>query len=210
MNKVKPKLRGHSHQSMFFVSIGACSLLLARASNLNTMIGLSIYSIGVLLMFGISAVYHRIQWDVKQRAFMKKLDHAAIYVMIAGTCTPVALNVLGAESGKSLLLGIWIVAIIGVLQSIFFVNIPKIISAIIYLIPGYMIVPYAGELLPKLGTINSALLFVGGAFYTIGALCYGFRRPRLWPHIFGYHEVFHALVCLGALMHFIMIYRFIL
>lgn len=209
MNKIKPKLRGHSHQAMFFISLGACSVLLARASDFMTVISLSIYSFGVLLMFGISATYHRVTWDVKKRAFMKKLDHAAIYIMIAGTCTPVAINVLGISSGKSLLLGIWLVALVGVLQSIFFVNIPKIVSALIYLIPGYMIVPYAGELLPKLGSTNSMLLFVGGAFYTIGALCYGFRRPKLWPHLFGYHEVFHAFVCLGALAHFIMIYRFI-
>lgn len=209
MNKIKPKLRGHSHQAMFFISLGACSVLLARASDIMTVISLSIYSLGVLLMFGISATYHRITWDVKKRAFMKKLDHAAIYIMIAGTCTPVAMNVLGLSSGKSLLLGIWLVALVGVLQSIFFVNIPKIVSALIYLIPGYMIVPYAGELLPKLGNTNSMLLFLGGGFYTFGALCYGFRRPKLWPHIFGYHEVFHAFVCLGALFHFIMIYRFI-
>jgi len=207
--KVKPLLRGHSHQAMFFVSLGACSMLLTHSTSSKSLIGLCVYSFGVLLMFGISALYHRIHWEVKERALMKKLDHAGIYIMIAGTCTPVALSVLSDESGQSLLLGIWIVALIGVMQSIFFVHLPKIVSALIYLIPGYMIIPYMAELKTKLGSFNISLLLIGGVFYTVGALCYGLRKPVLFPRVFGYHEVFHALVCLGAIVHFILIYRFI-
>jgi hemolysin III len=100
---------------------------------------------------------------------------------------------------------IWVVALAGIIQSVFFVNIPKIFSAVLYLGAGYLIVPYMGELQQTLGVLNIGLLIAGGVAYTLGAICYGLKRPVLDPRYFGYHEVFHLLVNAGAILHFFVI-----
>ncbi|MFZ4713163.1 MAG: PAQR family membrane homeostasis protein TrhA [Bacteriovoracaceae bacterium] len=209
MNVVKPLYRGYSHQIMFFVSLGACILLMLKSENQTELISTLIYSLGVLLMFGISALYHRVHWEPKPRSLMKRFDHSAIYIMIAGTFTPITLLVLPEPSGTRLLISIWSVAVLGIIQSIFFVNVPKMVSSILYLIAGYMIAPYFSELIPKLGMANLGLLIGGGVLYSIGALTYALKRPKLNPKVFGYHEVFHALVIAGAILHFSVIYSIV-
>ncbi len=160
-------------------------------------------------MFGISALYHRITWSPPKRLLMKKLDHAGIYLMIAGTFTPISLLTLAEPSRTKLLISIWLVAALGVIQSVFFVHLPKMVSAVIYLFAGYLIIPYLSELVPSLGPFSLGLLIAGGLAYSIGALGYGLKRPVLNPKVFGYHEVFHLWVCVGAILHFIVIYAVI-
>lgn len=207
--EVKPAFRGHSHQAMFFVALGACLLLIAKGSSYKEVLATIVYTLGTLSMFGISALYHRVTWQPRARALMKKLDHSAIFIMIAGSCTPVTIFALNEESGMKLLISVWIVALLGILHTLFFSNVPNLIKVIIYFIPGYMVAPYVGELIPKLGVTNMIYLFAGGAFYTFGAICYGIKKPSLNPKLFGYHEVFHLCVCVGAILHFIMIYSLI-
>jgi hemolysin III len=168
-------------------------------------VSVSVYVVCALLTFGISALYHRITWSTEARAIWRKLDHAGIYLMIAGTFTPVAMLGLSAASARNCLMTIWVVVLAGILQSVFYVNIPKIFSALIYLVAGYLIVPYMGELQQTLGALNVALLIAGGVAYTLGALCYGLKWPVLDPRYFGYHEVFHILVNAGAILHFFVI-----
>lgn len=205
----KPLLRGHFHQAMFFVSLGACSLLMMKSHTRLEMVSTLVYSLGLFFMFGVSALYHRINWQPHGRSIMKRLDHAAIYVMIAGTFTPVTMLALPEPSGTRLLTAVWLVAVVGIIQSIFFVNLPKMVSAIIYLFAGYMIAPYFNELIPRLGTTNMFFLVMGGVTYSIGALTYGLKRPKLNPLVFGYHELFHVLVSIAAILHFIMIYSIV-
>ncbi|POB12635.1 MULTISPECIES: PAQR family membrane homeostasis protein TrhA [Pseudomonadati] len=207
--KQKPILRGWSHQAMFFISLGACSLLIAKSVNTTQYISTIIYSLGLLMMLGVSAFYHRIHWEPKARDLLGRLDHSAIYVMIAGTCTPITLLVLNGESGSTLLISIWTVAAIGILKSIFFPNLPEKVSAIIYLIPGYMVLPYLSELIPKLGMTNISLLISGGVLYTIGAIFYGLKKPGRYAKWFGYHELFHLFVCVAATLHFMIIYSIV-
>jgi hemolysin III len=202
----KPLLRGHFHQAMFFVSLGACILLVLRADSRIETISTIVYSLGALTMYGISALYHRVTWSPERRLFMKKLDHAAIYIMIAGTFTPITQLALPPESGKTLLISIWGIALLGMVQSIFFVNLPKIVSAILYLIAGYMIAPYFSELIPRIGSTNIMLIIAGGLAYSIGAIAYGLKRPVFNPKYFGYHEFFHIMVCIGSIFHFGVIY----
>ena len=209
MTPEKPLLRGHFHQAMFFISLGACSLLILKSANSLQFIAASIYSLGVLLMFGISALYHRIHWSPKPRYLMKRLDHSGIYIMIAGTFTPICLLALEKQSGQHLLMLIWGVAGLGIIQSLFFVNLPKMISAILYLIAGYLILPYLGTLSASIGMQNISLIILGGIAYSIGALAYGLKKPVFNPKIFGYHEVFHLLVAIGAMLHFALIYSLI-
>lgn len=206
MKVEKPLLRGHFHQAMFFVSLGASILLIAKSDSRIEYISTIVYSIALLGMFGISALYHRITWNPTERFLMKRLDHAGIYLMIAGCFTPICLLGLPEQSGMRLLTLIWIVGFVGIIQSIFFVNISKMYSAILYLIMGYMIVPYFSELAAHIGYVKLSLLIGGGIAYSIGAISYGLKRPAFKPLVFGYHEFFHVMVSVGAILHFILIF----
>lgn len=200
---LKPLLRGHFHQAAFFIALGACLMLVFRAQHPQAIFASILYSFSLIFLLGTSALYHRIHWEPVGRQRMKRLDHSAIYILIAGTFTPICLLALGVESGRNLLMTIWAVAILGVIQSLFFVNAPKWLSAILYIVAGYLILPYLVELESK---VNVPLLIAGGLAYTVGAICYALKKPNFNPRIFGYHEVFHLLVVLGAALHFILIY----
>jgi hemolysin III len=202
---MKPALRGHFHQAMFFIVFGAGLPLIFDAISSGLAIAIIIYILCALTLFGVSAIYHRVHWNEKKRAFWRKLDHSSIYLMIAGTFTPIAWIALEAHSSNQLLTLIWIVAGLGILQSLFFVHIPKALSAIIYVIAGYLVLPYLPELRQALGNVQFTLIILGGVFYSVGAICYGLKRPTLNPKVFSYHEVFHLMVNFGAIAHFIVI-----
>ena len=205
----KPLLRGVLHHEAFFVALGACAMLVAKASTGDARLASLVYSFGLLFLFGVSAVYHRPHWQPKQRALLKRLDHSAIFIFIAGTVTPMSLLALPPEDGQELFAIIWIVAVAGLLQSIFWVKAPKWFTAIIYVAMGWIAVPYVRGLGSSLGSSSLWLIFVGGVAYTVGAICYATHRPHLVPRVFGYHEVFHLLTVIAAACHFVVIYRLI-
>lgn len=205
----KPILRGHFHQAMFFISLGGLAVLLSLTNSNRELISILVYAFGVLSMFGISALYHRINWSSQNRALFRKLDHSAIFVMIAGTFTPVAMLGLSAESSKILLLTIWGVTILGVVKSIWLTNLPKLLNAALYVGAGYVIYPYIDELSASLGANGMYLLVAGGFIYSIGAAIYAFKKPNPYPKYFGYHEVFHLLVNVAAILHFMAVYALV-
>jgi len=201
----KPLLRGHFHQAAFFVTLGATLMLIFKSASHGHILPILIYSIGVLTMFGVSALYHRPVWSPQKRQLMRRLDHAAIYIMIAGSFTPICLLAMTKEAGQNLLFWIWLTAIIGISQSIFWARAPKWLSAILYIAMGWFIVPYLSVLSDSLGQTHLILLIIGGLTYTVGAVIYATKKPKLWPSVFGYHEFFHILVIIGAIFHFIII-----
>ncbi|MGL1922301.1 MAG: hemolysin III family protein [Hyphomicrobiales bacterium] len=205
----KPILRGHFHQAMFFISLGGLAVLASLTNSNRELISILVYAFGVLSMFGISALYHRINWSSQNRALFRKLDHSAIFVMIAGTFTPVAMLGLSAESSKILLLTIWGVTILGVVKSIWLTNLPKLLNAALYVGAGYVIYPYIDELSASLGANGMYLLVAGGFIYSIGAAIYSFKKPNPYPKYFGYHEVFHLLVNVAAILHFMAVYALV-
>lgn len=205
----KPLLRGHFHQAAFFVALGACAMLISNAHGFKTIVATLIYSISLVVLFGVSALYHRPNWKPNQRMWMKRIDHAAIYFLIAGTSTPVFLISLQPETAFRLLYFVWGAAIFGFLQSIFWVTAPKWISAIIYVVVGCFSVPYIPELNEGMPLSNLVLIITGGAVYIIGALIYAMKRPNPSPQYFGYHEIFHTLVIVGATLHFLVIARMV-
>ena len=194
---------------MFFVSIGACIPLIIKSSNINELVSTIVYSIGIFMMFGFSALYHRVNWRPKILKIMRKLDHSSIFVMIAGSFTPICLLVLPEKTGMQLLLIIWIVAGIGILQSILFTNMPRLIRAGIYLIAGYVAIPYLSVMASVMGVANFGLTVAGGTIYSVGAIGYGLKFPDFSPQYFGYHEFFHVLVSVAAILHFIVIYSIV-
>lgn len=205
----KPILRGYFHQESFFFFLGAGSLLLAKATNSTALLAAGIYVLGLLLLFGISAIYHRPHWQLARRKLLKRFDHSAIFVVIAGTFTPICLLALAEQTGNQLLLIVWIVAFIGVMQSIFWVKAPKYITAIFYIVMGWLAVPYFAEFKVALGLPQFYLIVSGGIVYTVGAVFYALKKPKLNPVYFGYHELFHIFTIIGACLHFLVIYRLI-
>ena len=207
--KKKPLLRGYFHEWMFFISIGACIPLISKSTNPNELIATIVYSIGIFMMFGFSALYHRINWRPKVLKVMRRLDHSSIFIMIAGSFTPICLLVLPDKLGLQLLLIIWIIAGIGIIQTVLFTNTPRMVRAGIYLIAGYMAIPYLSVLSSVMGFTNYALTVAGGTIYSVGAIGYGLKFPDLSPKYFGYHEFFHILVSVAAILHFIVIYSIV-
>lgn len=204
-NAVKPLLRGHFHQEGFFIALGACAMLIPGSKE-GFVLPNIIYSLGLLAMFGLSALYHRPTWSPVRRTFMGRLDHSGIYLMIAGSFTSLG-QVLSHESERTILWIIWPVAIVGILQCLFLKVVPKWLSAIMYVGAGWLILPFAGELYKALTETQFALIIAGGLFYTIGAVFYALKWPVLNPRYFSYHEVFHLLVVVAAVAHFIVIYQ---
>lgn len=194
---------------MFFISIGACIPLISKSTNPNELIATIVYSMGIFMMFGFSALYHRINWRPKVLKVMRRLDHSSIFIMIAGSFTPICLLVLPDKLGLQLLLIIWIIAGIGIIQTVLFTNTPRMVRAGIYLIAGYMAIPYLSVLSSVMGFTNYALTVAGGTIYSVGAIGYGLKFPDFSPKYFGYHEFFHILVSVAAILHFIVIYSIV-
>jgi hemolysin III len=205
----KPILRGYLHQEAFFMTLGAGALLIAKSSSPRALIASLIYVFGLLALFGISAIYHRPHWQPKPRALLKRIDHSAIFILIASTFTPICLFALSEQAGNHLLKVIWIAALAGIFQSIFWVKAPKIVTAFFYVVMGWFALPYLNELKQRLGFETLILLFLGGVVYTVGALFYAFKKPNFAPGVFGYHELFHLFTIIGAALHFLVVYRLI-
>ena len=206
---LKPLLRGHFHQAAFFFALGACAMLIANLQEVRALGVAVVYSLSLVCMFGVSAVYHRPTWKPNYRALLKRFDHAAIFVLIAGTGTPICWLALDPSVGSKLLAAIWITAAVGILQSVFWVRAPKWISIGLYVACGWLVGPYIPEIGAALGPASVWLLIAGGLLYTVGALIYAMKRPNPFPKIFGYHEIFHLLVILAAVLHFIVIARLV-
>lgn len=205
----KPLLRGYFHEWMFFISIGACIPLINNSTNSTELIATIVYSIGIFMMFGFSALYHRVNWRPEVLKIMRRLDHSSIFIMIAGSFTPICLLVLPENLGLQLLIIMWVVAGIGILQTFIFTNAPRMIRAGIYLIAGYIAIPYLSVLSSVMGFTNFSLTVAGGTIYSVGAISYGLKFPDFSPKYFGYHEFFHVLISLAAILHFIVIYSLV-
>ena len=204
-----PRLRGYFHQEAFFVALGACTLLIARCSTPVALIECLIYAFGLLTLLGTSALYHRVYWQPRTRNILKQADHSAIYLLIAGTTTPVCGLALNRQDSRNLLTLVWVAALIGILKSALWAKAPKPLSAALYVVVGWLAVPYLPELARGLGTTNFSMLVAGGLAYTVGALIYAARRPDLSLDSFGYHELFHLLTIVGATFHFTVIYQLV-
>ena len=205
----KPLLRGYFHEWMFFISIGACIPLINNSTNSTELIATIVYSIGIFMMFGFSALYHRVNWRPEVLKIMRRLDHSSIFIMIAGSFTPICLLVLPENLGLQLLIIMWVVAGIGILQTFIFTNASRMIRAGIYLIAGYIAIPYLSVLSSVMGFTNFSLTVAGGTIYSVGAISYGLKFPDFSPKYFGYHEFFHVLISLAAILHFIVIYSLV-
>lgn len=199
---VKPTLRGVLHHWAAVWAAGAGVALVAMAPTARAAWAAGVYCLSLVTLFGVSAVYHRPMWEPARRAVLRRLDHAAIFVLIAGTYTPISLLGVPGASGQRMLATVWAAAAAGVLQSVFWVGAPKPVTAFFYLLVGWTVVPYLSDVRAALDAGHIALMLGGGLVYSLGAVVYALRKPDLVRGVFGYHEVFHALTLVACAMHF--------
>jgi hemolysin III len=202
---VKPKLRGVFHEYAFFISLGCGVGLILAASDGRARLAASIYAVAVSALLGTSALYHRVTWRPAARRWMKRLDHSMIFVLIAGTYTPVALLALHGSLSKTILIVVWAGALGGVVFKLVWIDAPKWLFAGVYVALGLVTAAIFGELPATIGWLGVAGLALGGLLYVVGAVIYASGRPDPAPRVFGYHEVFHALVIVAAALHYAVI-----
>ncbi|MBX7101787.1 MAG: hemolysin III family protein [Myxococcaceae bacterium] len=198
----KPRLRGVLHQWAIGCAVGAGVVLVALSPTPRAAFGSAVFAVSLVTLFTVSATYHRINWAPGPRLWMRRADHASIFVLIAGTYTPVALLGLPAEVGERLLVLIWSAAALGVAVSLFWPKRPKAVTAALALTAGWLMVPYFGDVRRAVGLPVFCLILGGGVAYSLGALAYAAKRPNLKPGVFGYHEFFHAMTLVGASLHY--------
>ena len=198
-----PRLRGVSHQYAFVAAVVAGTVLVVLADGYLERVAVWVYAVALAAMFGASALYHRFPWrSPSARLRARRLDHAMIFVFIAGTYTAFALS---AFTGTARIVGlatVWAGATLGILLNLVWIDAPRWLSAVAYLAVGWVGLILAPQLFPALGIAAAVLVIVGGALYSAGAVTYAATWPNPLPATFGFHEVFHLLVIAAAATQF--------
>lgn len=204
--QIRPRWRGRIHGFVFAVSLVAAPLLVLAADSLAASVGLAIYALSLMALFGTSAAYHLLARTERAQLLMRRADHSMIFVKIAGTYTPVCLLALPRSWGVPILVTIWLAAASGVAIKV--VAGPGLMrtSNVLYVVLGWVAVGALPVIVRHLSSTEFALLVIGGVVYTVGAVLFALRVPRLVPSIFGYHEVWHGMTVLAALAHFGMVW----
>ncbi|WP_133137931.1 PAQR family membrane homeostasis protein TrhA [Legionella rowbothamii] len=204
---MKPLARGHIHRVAFFLILYLCTYLMIYSNGPRAFVASLIYSGSLIMQYGVSSLYHCYIWSRKKYLLLRRIDHAAIFVLIAGSATPICLLKLKPAIGLQLLSTLWLIAVIGMLMTTLWPHLPKWTRALLYVVMGWIGVFYYAEIQSSLNVINLHLLVLGGIAYTLGALIYALKWPDPFPTLFGYHEIFHALVVLGSGFHFALNYN---
>ncbi len=194
----KPLLRGVSHQVAFFAAAVAAAWLAGVAKTPEAARASLVFGAALVALFGTSALYHRVNWSQKGRMRMRRLDHAAIFLLIAGGYTPLFALVPASHGGHAALLMIWVGAGLGIAKSLAWAHAPKWVTAILCVGLGWAVVGEVVDRAPVVGWTAIGMLVLSGSIYSLGALVYALKRPDPAPRVFGYHEVFHALVIVAS------------
>jgi hemolysin III len=208
-NSVKPRLRGVFHELGFYAAVGAGLVLALSAQDALSRAAAIVFAACVATCFGASALYHRPTWTPRVRAWLARLDHAGIYLLIAGAYTPFGFLVLSPAWAVPVLALVWSGALMGILLKLFWVRAPKWLSAAIGLALGWVGAAAFSQLL-KLPLTGVLLVIAGGLLYTVGATVYIWRRPDPVPCIFGYHELFHVLTLAATACLYVSIAFFVI
>jgi hemolysin III len=198
----KPLLRGMFHLVAFPLSIVSGVVVTIVAEGTTATVGAAIYAVTGVVLFGVSALYHRGHWDDETRALLRRLDHSNIFLLIAGTYTPLCLTLLDGTTRFVVLSVVWIGALAGVVFRVVWLTAPRWLYTPFYVALGWVAVAVMPELARNGGGATAALLVVGGLAYSVGGLVYGLRRPNPWPATFGYHEIFHLGTLIGFSCHY--------
>ena len=201
---VKPRLRGWIHAGMFPIATVASVVLVVLAPTRALTIACAVFGAAAVLLFGTSAVYHRGTWSPRVAGVLRRMDHTNIFLVIAGTYTPLAVALLPADTARTLLVIVWVGALVGMLARIFWLGAPRWVYVPVYIALGWVALWF----LPAFGRADNGgaavvwLVAGGGLAYTLGALVYGLKRPNPSPRWFGFHEIFHVLTVVGWTCHY--------
>jgi hemolysin III len=204
----KPRFRGMLHLTAFVVScvVGAVFIAFTPSSRV---VPAAVFAVSATTMLGVSALYHRVTWKPGARLWMRRADHAGIYLLIAGTYTPVGVIALHGAWRVTTLTIIWSGAVIATLMKLCWVHAPKWLAAVIGLALGWAGVAAMPQVAAHAGITAVVLLGAGGLAYSVGAVTYALRRPNPFPSVFGYHEVFHALTIVALACHYVAVAFFV-
>ncbi|MFC5177342.1 PAQR family membrane homeostasis protein TrhA [Nocardioides taihuensis] len=207
---VKPKLRGWLHLGTVPLALAAGIVLIVLSPTTTTRVGSTVFVVSALVLFGVSALYHRGSWSPRTWSVLRRMDHSNIFLLIAGSYTPFALIFLHGTPRVVLLSVVWSGAVLGVLFRVFWTDAPRWLYTPIYIALGWAAVFFipqfaAGVSYTGVGIGIAALVLVavGGLLYTMGGVVYGFKRPDPWPRHFGFHEVFHTFTVLAFATHYV-------
>ncbi|MGW9114831.1 PAQR family membrane homeostasis protein TrhA [Microbacterium sp. NPDC055683] len=198
--EIRPTWRGWIHAGTFPVAVAAGIVLICLAQGAPAKWASAVFMASSLLLFGNSAVYHRFDWKPRTKLLLKRIDHANILLLIAGTYTPIGVLALPPEKGTLLLVLVWSGAVLGILFRVFWIGAPRWLYVALYLLLGWAAVMYLGDLF-QASAAMMVLVIVGGLLYTGGAVVYALKRPNPWPGHFGFHEIFHVCTVLAFLCH---------
>jgi len=203
----RPAMRGHIHRWFAVLSVPAFIVLICLAQSATARIAMAIYGIGVAAMLGVSAVYHSGRLSDSAQKTFRRLDHSTILLAVTGSYTAVTTLTLQGRSEITLLVFVWTAATIGVIIRMAWMQAPSAVIASVYLLVGWSALIEIGALSAALNAIDTALLWGGGALYSIGAVIYAAKRPNPFPRFFGFHEIFHSLVAGAATVHYVLVLR---
>jgi hemolysin III len=209
--EVKPKLRGWMHLATAPLTLAGGIVLVILSPDATTRWGSALFSASALVLFTVSAIYHTGSWSPRVWTFLRRFDHANIFVLIAGSYTPLTLILLEGTQRTMLLTTVWTCALLGVLFRVFWTDAPRWLHTPIYIAMGWVAIVFlpdfaqgASERLGgDIGTAVMVLIAAGGALYTLGGVVYGFQRPNPWPRWFGFHEVFHTFTIVAFVTHYV-------
>ncbi|AWL40310.1 MULTISPECIES: PAQR family membrane homeostasis protein TrhA [Streptomyces] len=200
---VKPRLRGWLHAGMFPAVLIAGIALIALTDSTRARIACAVYILTACLLFGVSAVYHRGTWGPRGEAVLRRLDHANIFLIIAGTYTPLTLLLLPESTGRPLMWAVWGAAAAGIAFRVFWVGAPRWLYTPCYIAMGWAAVFFLPDFMRTGGIAVLVLVVVGGLLYSAGGVIYGIKRPNPSPRWFGFHEVFHSLTLAAFVVHYV-------
>lgn len=203
LDAVKPRLRGWIHAGMAPLVLVAGVVLVALSPTSTARVANVVFWLSALMLFGTSAVYHRGQWSPRVAGVLRRMDHTNIFLIIAGTYTPLSVLLLDTGTARTLLIIVWSGALVGLLMRVFWLNAPRWLYTPIYVALGWVAVWFLPEFADAGGTALVWLVIAGGIAYTVGALVYGLKRPNPSPRWFGFHEIFHSLTVVGYTCHYV-------
>ncbi len=202
IDDIKPKLRGWIHVGTVPIAIVLGIVLIMFARGTAAVTGAVIFMATSLALFGVSALYHRIGWSPKVKAVFRRIDHANIFLLIAGTYTPLSLVLLPGKKAAILLALVWSGALAGVAFRVFWLGAPRALYVALYVVLGWSAMLFVTDLF-RASWITMTLVLIGGLLYSLGAAVYGFKRPNPSPRWFGFHEVFHSLTVAAFLFQWV-------
>jgi hemolysin III len=198
--ETKPSWRGWIHAATFPIAIALGIILIVLADNIAAKVSSAVFVASSLLLFGTSALYHRINWSPKVKAIFKRIDHSNIFLLIAGSYTPITVLALPHDKAVLLLWLVWGGALLGVGFRIFWIGAPRWLYVPLYVLLGWAAMMFIVDFFTA-NAVMMTLIMVGGIFYTLGAVAYGLKRPNPFPGHFGFHEIFHTFTLLAFLCH---------